>query len=124
MPSTSKKSGIETRANSTTAVPRSFLPSRLMSPQPPRARRGSRARHDAGGAAGVGARSTICPSLQLAADAAEDPRNLMTERSEDDDRDDRDEGEQERVLDERLTLFALPQRIPQIRGCEVRPHRE
>src|SRR5205085_11979817 len=45
----------------------------------------------------------------LLADAAEDPRNLMTERSEDDDRHDRDQGEQERVLDERLTLLTLPQ---------------
>src|SRR2546429_179951 len=124
MPSTSKKSGMETRANSTTAVPRSSRPSRLMSPQPPRARRGSRTRRDAGGAAGVGALSTICPLLQLAADAAEDPRNLMTERSEDDDRHDCDQGQQERVPDERLTLLTLPHGIPQRRGCEIRPHRE
>ena len=64
-------SGIETIANSTTAVPRSFRERRPRS-LPPRERRwDSRTDRDAGGAAGVGAPSTMSVVLQLRADAAE-----------------------------------------------------
>src|SRR4029450_1096104 len=58
--------------------------------------------------------------LERVVDAVEDPRKALAERRQDGDRNDRDEGKQERVLHQRLPLLA----IPQGQHREVGPHGE
>src|SRR5581483_825093 len=65
-------------------------------------------------------RSSSVWCLQLVVDRAEDPRDAVTERVQDADRRNRDQGEQERVLHESLPILA----IPQGRNREVGPHGE
>src|SRR4051794_2563356 len=53
--------------------------------------------------------SSYWSRLERAVDLAEDRRHAGAEGRQNADRDDRDQGEQERILDERLSLFAIPQ---------------
>src|SRR4029078_12724134 len=66
-------------------------------------------------------------ALQLGADLAEDVRDLRAEHRQDGDRDDGDQGEQERILDEGLALLALLELVDRLAEAgegEIRPHRE
>src|SRR5438045_2429879 len=100
-----KNRGKATRANSTTAVPRS---------QPYISRKGRRAPRRDPRIAWITTWEPLQPcasptsGLDVFDDLVEDRRHPATEGGEDRDRDDRDEEEDQRVLHKRLPLLAIP----------------